>query len=73
MHEILKPQLKKLRKQFGFKPLKGSLEDRITYIKRQINFMNMRLGRDQTIQKEDKPKVSSSLSDKLKQLKPKGK
>lgn len=45
MHEILKPQIEELRKRLGLPELRGAVEDRVVYIKRQIDFMNLRLGR----------------------------
>lgn len=67
MYEILKPQIQALRKRLGLPELKGAVEDRVVYIKRQIDFMNLRLGRYQ--QKKSPPqnhahKVESTHSAK---------
>ena len=53
MDEILKPQIQALRERLGLPELRGALEDRVVYIKRQIDFMNLRLGRYQ--QKKSPP------------------
>ena len=45
MYEILKPKITALREQLGYPEMKGSLEDRVVYIKRQIYFMNLSLNR----------------------------
>ena len=47
MDEILKPQIQALRERLGLPELRGAVEDRVVYIKRQIDFMNLRLGRYQ--------------------------
>lgn len=75
MNEILKPQIEELRKRLGLSKLRGDVEDRVVYIKRQIDFMNLRLGRyhetslaqchAHKVESEHNAKPSVDLSERL--------